>query len=180
MESVLSKKQFRSNAIKARDAVTDRGRKSEIIAQKLRDTEVYKNARVVLCYASYKSEVETDRIISNARKDGKKVALPRVEGDRMEFYYIDSMKDTVVSYMGIREPSDNCSKVTDIEAALVVVPGTSFDINLKRNGNGGGFYDRYLSEHSEAVAVGIAFKEQVYEEIPHEEYDVKMDLIVTD
>ena len=46
-------------------------------------------------------------------------------------------------------------------------------------GYGGGYYDRYLQAYSDAVAVGYAFEEQLFDSIPSEEYDRQLDFVVT-
>lgn len=180
MGILVDKKSFRKEAVKVRNSIENRVAKSDEIAMRLCQTEYYNNASEILCYVSYRSEVITDTIINKALHEGKAVALPKVEGDKMEFYYIHSLEDTNISEMGIREPADNCDKVTNTGNAIVIVPGTSFDYKGNRNGYGGGFYDRYLSAHKVKAAIGIAFEEQVYDAIPHDEYDIKMDIIITD
>lgn len=176
----MNKKEFRKNAIKERDVTQSKEEKSKLISEKLFELDCYIKAKSIFCYASYKSEVNTDEIILNSLNHGKKVALPRVVGDRMEFYYIECFEDVEEGYMGIREPKKHCKMAIPDKDTMVIVPGTSFDMNFNRNGYGGGFYDRFLSQNEAAIRVGICFDGQIYSEIPHEAFDIKMDAIVSE
>ena len=46
-------------------------------------------------------------------------------------------------------------------------------------GYGGGFYDKYLSENKYLCSVGVAYDFQIVENVPTEENDVPLDIIVT-
>ena len=64
---------------------------------------------------------------------------------------------------------------------LLVMPGLAFDVTLNRIGYGGGFYDRYLSEHmNDYYKTAICFDYQVVESIQADEFDIKPDKIITD
>ena len=63
---------------------------------------------------------------------------------------------------------------------LVICPGTAFDESGSRLGMGAGYYDRFLPKCVNAVFVLAAFEAQRADEVPQEETDVPMDLIVTE
>jgi 5-formyltetrahydrofolate cyclo-ligase len=64
---------------------------------------------------------------------------------------------------------------------VVVVPGLAFAAGGHRLGQGGGWYDRFLSNvRSDCVTIGVAFAAQVLDELPIEAHDVALDVIVTD
>lgn len=70
---------------------------------------------------------------------------------------------------------------------VVLVPGLAFDAGMARLGRGGGFYDRWLAGFMEsrsmgrrATAVGVCFDVQVFEAVPVEAHDVRMDAVATD
>ena len=64
---------------------------------------------------------------------------------------------------------------------LVIVPGLAFTRAGDRLGQGGGWYDRFLSEvRADCVTVGVCFAEQVVGELPVEAHDVMVDHVVTD
>lgn len=55
---------------------------------------------------------------------------------------------------------------------LIVVPGLGFTTYGKRLGRGKGCYDRYFADYNKkfpdnyCMSVGLAFTEQIYEDIP--------------
>jgi 5-formyltetrahydrofolate cyclo-ligase len=63
----------------------------------------------------------------------------------------------------------------------VIVPGLAFTASGDRLGQGGGWYDRFLSEvRSDCVSIGVCFAEQLVDALPVEAHDVTMDHVVTD
>ena len=63
------------------------------------------------------------------------------------------------------------------------VPLVAFDKNLNRLGYGGGYYDRLitkLSKKKNFLKIGLAFSTQEIEKVPTNEYDQKLDYIVTE
>jgi 5-formyltetrahydrofolate cyclo-ligase len=64
---------------------------------------------------------------------------------------------------------------------VAIVPGLAFTAGGDRLGQGGGWYDRFLSEvRPDCVSIGVCFAEQVVEVLPVEPHDVTMDHVVTD
>lgn len=64
---------------------------------------------------------------------------------------------------------------------LVIVPGVAFTAEGARLGQGGGWYDRFLSRtRADCVCVGVGFAVQISEALPCEEHDVVMDHVVTE
>ncbi len=64
---------------------------------------------------------------------------------------------------------------------VVVVPGLAFTVAGDRLGQGGGWYDRFLSAvRADCTMIGVCFAEQIVEALPVEVHDVTMDHVVTD
>lgn len=61
----------------------------------------------------------------------------------------------------------------------IIVPGIVFDLLGYRIGYGGGVYDRFLSVHSEAFTIGIGYDWQVVPQLPIEEHDIPVNLLLT-
>jgi len=159
-----------------------RKKKSCDILSKILSLSAYNNCDTVLTYMSFGSEVDTKELILQALKDGKKVALPVSEYDslRLSFYQITSLSELTLGYKGILEPIPALnSLVRDFKNAICIVPGLAFDKNGYRLGYGKGFYDRFLSAFS-GISIGIAFDECVTEAVPIDQYDCKLDLLVSD
>lgn len=70
-----------------------------------------------------------------------------------------------------------------IDPEVVIVPLVGFDARGYRLGYGGGFYDRTLAglrARHEVLAVGFAFAAQELAEVPIDQFDQRLDAIVTE
>ncbi len=64
---------------------------------------------------------------------------------------------------------------------VVVVPGLAFTAAGERLGQGGGWYDRFLSQvRADCTTIGVCFAEQILDTLPLEDHDVTMDHVVTE
>ena len=84
-----------------------------------------------------------------------------------------------VNKYGILEPE---KQSLTFKPDIVLVPLTAFDRNLNRIGYGKGYYDRVLrqlSAHKKILTIGIAFSFQETSIIPTNQYDYKLDCILT-
>jgi len=72
---------------------------------------------------------------------GRRVVLPRVEGQNLGLYEIKSLDELHSGCMNIPEPSvlTDDRKVTINDVDVVVIPGAAFDERGNRIGYGGGF-----------------------------------------
>jgi 5-formyltetrahydrofolate cyclo-ligase len=178
------KKSIREEALRRRDAIpaSVRDVKDSAIRERLFALPEFRDAERVLLYASFRSEVETEAMIEEAIALGKKVLIPKVnqETSTLSKHVINGLHETSPGYMGIPEPdSEECLKVEDIH--FIVVPGVAFDERGWRIGYGGGYYDRLLPRVKGIRSIAaLAYEEQMFEELPHEEHDVGMDIIITD
>ncbi|EQC46862.1 5-formyltetrahydrofolate cyclo-ligase [Bacteriovorax sp. Seq25_V] len=73
-------------------------------------------------------------------------------------------------------PSEDSEEVVP---EILLIPGLAFSRDGARLGRGKGYYDRYL-ENKNLIKIGICFHEQLVDEVPMEETDVKMDFVITD
>ena len=176
-----TKKEIRPYIKQHRDAASDEqvARDSEKIAETVPGLPQYREASCVYAYIDYNHEVMTDSIIFRALEDGKRVAVPRVEGKDLVFCYLHGLDDLESGYFGIREPKHSC-QIADEKDALFIMPGVAFDKKHHRVGYGGGFYDRYLAKPNHHYKVALGFDFQVLETVPYEEHDILIDLLVTE
>lgn len=176
----LLKKQIRQRVLAARDSMSEqeRARASLLLADRIIGHQWFYRAEKLLCFVSFGSEIDTGEIIEEALRKGKKVFVPRVEGEQMEFYRIMALEELQEGYRGIPEP-DGISERYEYqpgegEQTLMLMPGVAFDKLRHRIGYGKGFYDRYLADKEELQVhtIAIGFQCQLVEEIPSEEQDI--------
>lgn len=146
-------------------------------------TPYYQRARTVALYAPIRGEVPTRDILTAALADGKTVCYPlsHVHGRILSFRAITSESELEPGRLGVREPTSASELIPVDRIDLFVVPGLGFTENGKRLGRGGGYYDATLKAASQrSRRVGLAFAEQVVVDIPTNQDDVDMDLVVTE
>lgn len=150
------------------------------IAERLFATKWYQEASVVCLYLSIKKEVDTMPVIERAWADGKRVAAPRVDGEKMEFYFFSSLEELLAGAFHILEPcgSERCD--TTAPGVLLLMPGVAFDEQCSRIGYGGGYYDRYLAEHEISRTAALAYECQIVKELAAMEFDKKPEMIITE
>ena len=179
---MLGKKEIRAEVKKRRREADEETlhEKSLQILERFRQLSAYKDASLLLAYVAAQREVETRLLMRCAWDDGKKVAVPRVDGDGiMHFYYLRSLKDLEPGAFGIMEPRADC-RICEPEEGLLLMPGVAFDEQGHRVGYGGGYYDRYLEKHPHLIHIALAFEFQIFPEVPSEKHDICPDLIVTE
>lgn len=181
-----TKEQIRKRVIQDRNQMLseDVAKKSSMIAQKVLKTPEYEEAHNILLYADYRHEVMTREIFDDAVLRKKKVYFPKSNTDcTMDFYQVVSVKQLESGYKGIKEPVVDERYLYHHkrkEDTLIIVPGVAFDMNGYRVGYGKGFYDRFLQDKRQMTVMGLCFSSQIVEEIPHDQYDIRMDKIVTE
>ncbi len=158
-------------------AMGDNARRSALAQEYIVKSREFQSAKIVGAYSATGSEVRTDLLISEAKRMGKVVALPRTEGDMINFYEMSSTDELIAGRFGIMEPPPT-HPARRID--LLVVPGIAFDKQGYRLGYGKGYYDRYLSEKKPQFAIGLAYNFQLLESLPHDKHDAKMDAIATE
>lgn len=153
--------------------------KSRTIRKTLENTKSFQTAERILFYASKQNEVSTTQWIQDALAAGKKIYLPKVNNDHLLICPIQSWEDLKEGSFGILEPCENLEPSHPKELDLILVPGLAFDKKGNRMGYGKGFYDRLLKQ-TKALRIGLAFKEQIVDELPVEDHDEAVDLVITD
>lgn len=152
------------------------------IANRFLTLSQYREAKTVLFYVSLPLEVDTYFLMERAFSDGKTVAAPRcVPGTReMEFYILRSIHDLAPGAFGVSEPkAESCEKLTDLSRGLCVVPALGFARDGYRLGYGKGYYDRFLERFS-GETVGLVYDACLKEHLPHDNFDCRVQQIVTE
>jgi 5-formyltetrahydrofolate cyclo-ligase len=142
---------------------------------------LWQQAQSVLFFAPLPEELDVWPLLAIALRAGKKVALPRFERPTKSYAacQIQNLEtDLRVGHFGIREPSELCSPLAAGVLDLILVPGVGFDRQGHRLGRGKGYYDQLLTV-MRGRRCGVAFDQQIAEEIPAEPHDAKMDCLLT-
>lgn len=105
---------------------------------------------------------------------------------------------TVMGFTAIRGEPDLAALATSLTAAgvswitpetqpdpsmidVVLVPGVAFTARGDRLGQGGGWYDRFLpTVRADARVIGVCFAEQILDDFPIEDHDVRVDQVISD
>ena len=177
--SSVDKKALRSQIRAQKRAMSEEEivRASERLGELFLASEAYRQARTIYGYLPYNQEVRTVPMLERALRDGKRVAVPKVYGDEMRFIYMDDLSAVEKGYAGIPEPVAD-GPVADDTTALVLMPGLAFDPKGNRMGYGGGFYDRFLAQEPAHPTVALCYEFQMVEQLPTEEFDVPVDLVL--
>ena len=104
------------------------------------------------------------------------LGLPRVCGNEMRFFKIDSLDNLEKSKFGIMEPRLNSEEII-AKNAHVMVPLIGLDKDKRRLGFGGGFYDKYFGKHKDNTLYGLVYDFQMNIDFEVNEYDIAMDHI---
>ena len=165
-----------------RDGISNaiRNIQNDIIYQKFIGLKEYKQAETIFIYASFGSEVETKKIIEKIISDRKNAVIPKCDtkGRTMRAFMIKDLTQLRKGAYGIKEPCESCKEVSKEQIDLAVVPGICFDLKGNRLGYGGGYYDKFLADFK-GFSVGLAYNECIADEVPAEEHDCKLDLIIS-
>ena len=152
---------------------------AEAIFTKIEATKAFTEAKCVALFVAMWDEVPTTAVLERWRMMGKRVVVPRVEGDVMRFYDYNPEQMTTGAF-GIEEPTSD----TEIPAEaldLMIVPARAFTREGLRLGRGGGFYDKYMSlEGFRAYKIGIAYECQIFDSLPHAPHDIAVDVVITE
>ena len=147
----------------------------------LEEQSLWQKAKTILLYAPLPEEVDVWPLVQKALAERKTITLPRFDAVAMKYVACrieNPAEDLVKGRFGIREPVDRCALVSLNRVDLVLVPGVAFDLQGRRLGRGKGFYDRLLAL-TQGTTCGVAFDEQVVEEVPVESHDVPLNCILT-
>ena len=181
----LEKQRLREERLVARETLSEqeRARLDDCITQKLLATPEYAEAATVLTYVSVSSEVSTRMFIERALREGKTVAVPRcLPGHRLEFVAITSLDQLVPAPFNLLEPAKDLSALTEVQMsnAICIVPALLVDTKGHRLGYGAGFYDRFLSTYS-GKKICLVYQHNLSKtELPHTEFDVPVDMVITE
>lgn len=136
-------------------SAADRDTASLFVCLQILGTAEWQQANTVLLYNALPDEINLQLLIDDARGSGKEIILP------------DQSPNAPVI------PAEVLAEVN-----LAIIPGRAFTRNGKRLGRGGGWYDHLLPQ-LKCPKWGVAFASQIKKDIPTDEWDVRMNRIIS-
>lgn len=159
---IQDKSKLRSELIKKRSTLSNSQAKdlSNKIILKLVDYIDWRKINSINAYQAVKSkkEVDVSGLLNFLKQNHPKV-------------HVDLAPDKASESQNVPK-----SKTYD----LVIVPVVGFDRSGNRLGYGGGYYDKFLARNNCGQSVGLVYSFQEVENLPAEDHDQKLDLIVTE
>ena len=137
---------------------------------------------IVSGFIPYKSEITTIPLLNRLARAGWRTALPVViaPGEPLVFRAWSPGEALVPGVWDIPIPPESAAEVLP---DVLLVPMLAFDRRGFRLGYGGGFYDRSLEKLralKKVVAIGVAYHDQMVEEVPVGPHDAPLDFVMTE
>ena len=150
----------------------------QALTERLLQHPFYQEAKVIASYLSFPHEFQTQELIEQALKDGKKVLIPKTyPKGRMDFVVYNPQQLVKTSF-GLLEPQGDLEVVDASQIDLIHVPGLAFTTEGYRIGYGGGYYDRYL-EHFPGHTLSTVYPCQIQDFSP-ENHDIPVQEVLID
>ena len=145
--------------------------------------EIKKNfskKKIIGGYYPVNFEIDILEFLNKLKNKGIQLSLPVIKKNKEMDFYTWSNNDLLkLNKYGIPEPEQNKKVFPDI----ILVPLVAFDSRLYRIGYGGGYYDRYIAKFlnkKNLFKIGIAHSCQKINRVPINNYDKKLDMIITE
>lgn len=152
---------------------------SRLIQARVQALPIFQTAESVFAFVSYDTEVDTHPLIDMLLDTGRRLAVPRiVDKITMLSVRITAWDDLQPDRLGILAPVETTPDPGPFD--IVITPGVAFTETGARLGYGRGYYDRWFQQHPGGCKIALAFESQIVPQVPVDEYDVPVDLIVTE
>ena len=156
---------------------------SRLIAAQLLEFKVLRQAKYIAGYMPINNEIDAHLIMKALHVVQYQCSLPVITtpNTALSFKAWNLEDDLIQGAHNILEPaSDNEAVTPDI----ILVPLLAFDKVGHRLGYGGGYYDRTLANlkqiNPNVIAIGVAYEQQMCEQLPTDNHDIKLDYVITD
>ena len=127
-----------------------------------------------------KKEPDTWPILDRLKRESPhvRIVVPKMAGNELEHYYYEGLQQLDQNQYGIFEPTHGTPVEMD-RLDAVIVPLLVADKQGNRLGYGRGFYDRFLSQCSPSCKkIGLSLF-NLEDKIATDDWDVKLDLMIT-
>lgn len=174
---MIDKNALRSFYKEKRTQISDKDKKSLEITEKILETDIYKNSKTIMLFYPKKDEVNTLFLMEKAILDKKTVVFPVTDTKNKELTPVTYNGSFKKGAFGIYEPLGDIIDKDKID--LVIIPALACDKENYRLGYGGGYYDRFLKDFK-GYKITVLFSSLLADELPHDEFDIKTDIVLTD
>ncbi len=150
---------------------------------------LFRDHQLFASYIAHGGEFDVAPVVREIWQARKKCYLPVLSVETpgvLQFVAYEQDTELETNRYHILEPEFNlANEVAAAELQVVLVPLTAFNREGFRLGSGGGFYDKtfaFLREKklSKPLLIGVGFALQEVTELPHDEWDVKLDGVLTE
>ena len=183
VEGDVVKKILRQEFLSKRKAVPsdERDKVSRELIEKFLATEIYREAKIIMAYASMPDELQLNELFAACFDDKKILAIPLIVGKgEMRAVEVSSFDSLEIGAFKIPTVKKERRKfIASAQIDCVIVPGAAFDIQGNRLGLGGGYYDRFLPQAVNAKKIALAYDFQLVQNLPTEDHDAKIDMVLT-
>lgn len=160
----------------------ERKQLSKSITDRIFESDEFQSADTIHSYVAIEKngEVATEDFIATCLYLGKNIIVPKMKPNgELSHHRIKSLESLKPNKWGVPEPSgENVSTLQ--EGMLIIVPMVASDFKLNRLGYGKGYYDRFLSK-VQSTKIGLCYSFNLcWNTLPAEDFDIKMDFVVTD
>ena len=155
--------------------------RSSRIINKLQSSEEFLSSKTIHCFVSMngRKEVNTHPFIKESLSAVKSIIVPitNFETGTLDHSKLNSFDELEENKWGVYEPKALTPFSSNID--LIIVPLLAADKSFNRLGYGKGFYDRFLNSNK-AIKIGLLFDEFLMDKIPVDDFDEKLDILITD
>jgi len=156
------------------------------VCERIRELVEYQQAQKIAVYFAVNGEIGLTPLIDHALAQGKQIYLPNLDQKTLRFSPYDHAQKMRINRFKLPEPDVTYDEMLEPnELDLVLAPLVVFDADRNRIGMGGGFYDRSFAFRKEPVShrpqlIGVAHELQKVAQLVPEDWDVRLDMVVTD
>ena len=177
-----SKARLRQEGFARRDALDAEWRRdaSRAIGDAILALPELRGVEPVGAYWPMRSEVDPRPALTALAAEGREVALSQTRLPTLSWRRWRPGEQLVHGGFGVMEPGPDAAEVYP---HALLVPLCCFDRRGGRLGYGKGHFDRSIAElaaRHRLVTVGVAFSAQEVDEVPMQEHDRRLDMVVTE
>ena len=177
------KTDIRKQALARRDRLSaaERLEFSDQIKKSFFELDIAPNV-ITSAFLPIKSEVDLQALIKELWAQQRDVCLPfMLDKENIEFRAYTEKTELVDNGFGTVAPS---AASQTVDPDVMLVPLSAFDETGGRIGYGAGFYDRAIAKLLDAdktpLLIGVAFSCQQVDQVPCEDHDIPLDMILTE